>query len=145
MAGIKTKTFTIDNEKSRDNGKSYQITEMHVLDIDEWATRVGCAMARGGLNVRDLNLQNGLSTDTITGILELMNLGIQGLGNMPPQEVTELLTELVDRCVQFLPSGGKARALDIRNAGDVQDLKTLWLLRKEAFNLHVDFFAQDES
>ena len=32
---LKSITYTIDNEKSRDNGKSYLITEMHVLDIDE--------------------------------------------------------------------------------------------------------------
>ncbi len=142
----KTKVITIDNEKSRDNGKSYQITEMNVLDIDEWAIRVGCAMARGGLDVRNLNLQNGLSTDTITGILELMNLGIQGFGNMPPLEVVRLLNELVERCVKFIPSGGKPRALDIENANDVEEfVSTLWRLRKEAFNLHVGFFAQDES
>lgn len=64
---------------------------------------------------------------------------------MPPDEVLTLLTELVNRCVKFVPSEGMTRSLDIKNANDVQDLKTLWVLRKEAFNLHVDFFAQDES
>lgn len=142
---LKSITYTIDNEKSRDNGKSYLITEMHVLDIDEWSIRVGSAMARGGLDVRDINLANGISTETIGGILELMNLGIQGFGNMASQETIDLLNELVDRCVQFVPSGGKPRRLDIRDANDVQDLKTLWIIRKEAFNLHTGFFAQDES
>ena len=145
MAGLKEKTLTINNPKSRDNGKTYLITEMNILDIDEWAIRVGCAMARGGLDVRGMNLQNGLSTETISGILELLNIGIQGFGNMPPDEVLTLLTELVNRCVKSVPSEGMTRSLDIKNANDVQDLKTLWVLRKEAFNLHVDFFAQDES
>ena len=68
-----------------------------------------------------------------------------GLGNMPPREVMDLLTELVDRCVQFVPSDGIKRKLDIRNAKDVVEVKTLWILRKEAFNLHTGFFEQDKS
>lgn len=145
MAGLKERTITIDNEKSRDNGKKYHITEMNVLDIDEWSIRFGCAMARGGLDIRTINLQNGISSDTINGILELCNIGIMGLGNMPPREVMDLLTELVDRCVQFVPSDGIKRKLDIRNAKDVVEVKTLWILRKEAFNLHTGFFEQDKS
>lgn len=79
MAGLKEKTLTINNPKSRDNGKTYLITEMNILDIDEWAIRVGCAMARGGLDVRGMNLQNGLSTETISGILELLILAFKAL------------------------------------------------------------------
>ena len=142
----KTKTITIDNENSRDHGKSYQITEMAVLDIDEWAIRVGCAMARGGVNVKDLDLSGGIALGTVGGILDLVNLGIRGFGNMLPSEVVQLLNELVSRCVKVVTSSGTVRTLDINNASDVEEWRTtLWRLRTEAFQLHVDFFKQDES
>lgn len=142
---LKTKVITISNNKSRDYGNSYLITEMPILEIDEWSIRAGNAMAKGGLDIKKLGLENGINLTSITGILDLVSLGIQGFGNIDPSTTKELLTELVDRCVKFQTKDGKTRPLDILYASDVKDLKTLNTLRLEAFKLHIDFFAIDES
>ena len=132
-------------KRNRDTGKSYLITEMPVMQADNWANRVLGYIAKGGLDVRGLNLSNGLDTSSMGGILQLANLLIQGFGNIHPQIRQELLDELLYKTVKFIPSGGEPRTLDIEDAGDITEGSTLWFLRKEAINLHIDFFAQDES
>lgn len=131
--------------RNRDTGKSYLITEMPVLQADNWANRVLTALCSGGIDVRGLDISHGLDTSSMGGILQLANLAIQGFGNLKPYISQPLLDELIYKTVKFIPSGGEPRTLDIEDAGDVEEVTTLWFLRKEAFNLHVDFFAQDES
>lgn len=130
---------------NRDVGKKFLVTEMPVLQADNWANRVIGHMAKGGINVRELDLDGGLNTSSMGGMLQLANLGIQGFGNISPHIAQSLLDELIYKTIQFIPRGGEPRTLDIENANDVQEISTLWALRKEAFTLHVSFFTQDES
>lgn len=161
MSGLKTKTVVIqpkivvveekDKEgkvtgtkevevENRDVGKTYQIKEMNVLDIDNWSNRVLSNMAGGGLSLTNLDFSGGFDTSSLGGILQLAQLAIQGFGNIAPHISQELLDELVDKTVQFETSGGSLRKIDT-SAGDLQEVSTLWLLRKEAFLLHVGSFT----
>lgn len=128
---LKTKTVTI--EKGRDKGKKFEITEMPVAKIDNWAMRVLLALAGAGVEVAEAN----------EGMMGLAKVAFAALGKVPPAIAIPLMDELLE-CVQFVPNGGSPRPLDLE-LGDVQDFTSIWILRKEVFNLHIDFLQQEES
>lgn len=128
---LKTKTVTI--EKGRDKGKKFEITEMPVAKIDNWAMRVLMALAGAGVEVAEAN----------EGMMGLAKVAFAALGKVPPAIAIPLMDELLE-CVQFVPNGGSPRPLDLE-LGDVQDFTSIWILRKEVFNLHIDFLQQEES
>lgn len=147
----KTKTITL--ESGRDAGKSFLITEMPVTRADKWANTALLAMLRGGVDVGGVNF--GLIADTLGssdapkidpmgGMLELARVSIAGLGNVTEVVGQELLDQLIHDCVKAIPSGGSPRDL-LSIDDEIEDLKTLWVLRKESFLLHIDFLADGSS
>lgn len=147
----KTKTLVI--ESGRDQGKSFLITEMPVTRADKWANTALLAMLRGGVDVGNVNF--GLIADTIGagdapkidpmgGMLELARITIAGLGNVTETVGQELLDQLINDCVQVISSGGVVRQM-LSIDDEIEDLKTLWMLRKESFLLHIDFLAEGSS
>lgn len=147
----KTKTLVI--ESGRDQGKSFLITEMPVTRADKWANTALLAMLRGGVDVGNVNF--GLIADTIGvgdtpkidpmgGMLELARITIAGLGNVTETVGQELLDQLIDDCAQVISSGGVVRQM-LSIDDEIEDLKTLWMLRKESFLLHIDFLADGSS
>ena len=147
----KTKTITL--EKGRDKGKSFLITEMPVTRADKWANTALLAMLRGGVDVGNVNF--GLIADTIGvgdapkidpmgGMLELARITIAGLGNVTETVGQELLDQLINDCAQVVSSGGVVRQM-LSIDDEIEDLKTLWMLRKESFLLHIDFLADGSS
>lgn len=149
----KTKTITL--ESGRDSGKSFLITEMPVTRADKWANTALLAMLRGGVDVGGVNF--GLIADTLQksdtdapkidpmgGMLELARVSIAGLGNVTEHVGQELLDQLIHDCVKAIPSGGSPRDL-LSIDDEIEDLKTLWVLRKESFLLHIDFLADGSS
>ena len=147
----KTKTLVI--ESGRDQGKSFLITEMPVTRADKWANTALLAMLRGGVDVGNVNF--GLIADTIGvgdapkidpmgGMLELARITIAGLGNVTETVGQELLDQLINDCAQVISSGGVVRQM-LSIDDEIEDLKTLWMLRKESFLLHIDFLAEGSS
>ena len=157
----KKQTVTIDF-KGRDHGKSFQITEMSVNRADKWANTALLAMMRGGVDVGGVDFSLIMNTldsgdtpkvDVTGGMLELARVSIAGLGNVTEVVGQELLDQLINDCVKIIPTGGSPRTLimpnpddpDDETEGDVEELKTLWELRKTAFALHVSFLADGSS
>ena len=149
----KTKTLVI--ESGRDQGKSFLITEMPVTRADKWANTALLAMLRGGVDVGNVNF--GLIADTLQkkegdapkidqmgGMLELARITIAGLGNVTETVGQELLDQLINDCAQVISSGGVVRQM-LSIDDEIEDLKTLWMLRKESFLLHIDFLADGSS
>ena len=147
----KTKTLVIDS--GRDQGKSFLITEMPVTRADKWANTALLAMLRGGVDVGNVNF--GLIADTIGvgdapkidpmgGMLELARITIAGLGNVTETVGQELLDQLINDCAQVISSGGVVRQM-LSIDDEIEDLKTLWMLRKESLLLHIDFLADGSS
>ena len=147
----KTKTLVIDS--GRDEGKSFLITEMPVTRADKWANTALLAMLRGGVDVGNVNF--GLIADTIGvgdapkidpmgGMLELARITIAGLGNVTETVGQELLDQLINDCAQVISSGGVVRQM-LSVDDEIEDLKTLWMLRKESLLLHIDFLADGSS
>ena len=144
----KTKDVTIEN--GRDAGKTFRITEMPVTKADKWANTALLAMMRGGVDVGNVNFGaikstiTGDNVDPMGGMLELARISIAGLGNVTDEVGQELLDQLIDDCVKVVASSGTLR--DLLNVDDeIQDLKTLWTLRKESFLIHISFLAEGSS
>lgn len=147
----KTKTVVI--ESGRDNGKSFLVTEMPVTKADKWANTALLAMMRGGVDVGGVDFDligntlmpsDAPKIDVSGGMLELARISIAGLGNVTETVGQSLLDQLIEDCVQVVPTGGAARPMLSIDA-EIEDLKTLWTLRKEAFILHIDFLADGSS
>lgn len=128
----KEKTFSVD--AGRDAGKVFQIKEMPVMQADKWAQRALFAIAKSGVDASSIDLNGGM--------LEMAKFAFQSIGGIDPDTGGELLDELLT-CVEIIPSGGTPRSLVID--ADIEDVKTLYLLRKEALMLHIDFLAQGSS
>ncbi len=157
------KTKTVAIESGRDNGKSFLVTEMPVTKADKWANTALLAMMRGGVDVGGVNFDLIANTlmdqkkelpsgevvsvpkiDVSGGMLELARISIAGLGNVTETVGQSLLDQLIEDCVQVVPTGGAARPM-LSIDDEIEDLKTLWTLRKEAFILHIDFLADGSS
>lgn len=147
----KTKTVVI--ESGRDDGKSFLVTEMPVTKADKWANTALLAMMRGGVDVGGVNFDligntlmpsDAPKIDVSGGMLELARISIAGLGNVTETVGQSLLDQLIEDCVQVVPTGGAARPM-LSIDDEIEDLKTLWTLRKEAFILHIDFLADGSS
>lgn len=125
---LKSKEIII--EKGRDAGRRFIITEMPAAQADHWAMRALIALANSGVDFAGLNPNQGM--------MGMVGATLGALGKIKADDAIPLLNELLD-CVQIVPEGGDARALNL-DFNDVEDFTTLWRLRKEVFALHTDFF-----
>ena len=128
----KEKIYTI--EKGEDAGKTFLLKRMPMMQADRWAQKALFAIAHSGVDASGLDLKGGM--------VEMAKLAFSALGGIDPDTGGELLDELLT-CVQIIPSGGEPRNMIIDS--DIEDLRTLFVLRKEVFALHVDFLTQGSS
>jgi len=132
----KTKDITIPGERvdeqgSRDNGKTFRLTEMAAKPAEKWANRVFLALARSGLD-----LPSNLDTSGMSGIRQLAHL----VGHLRFPELDPLMDELMG-CILFVGDRGFTRKL-IEDGGpndDIEEATTRYFLRQEVIDLHVNF------
>ncbi|MDE1479977.1 hypothetical protein KKJ01_17565 [Xenorhabdus bovienii] len=125
------KSTTITIESGRDAGKTFVITEMPVIKADNWAMRAIFAVANGGIDIGDIRPEMGM--------MGMAQVAVKALSRIDPDVGIPLLDELLE-CVQIVPSGGNARSIEFNS--DISDVKTMFLLRKEVFVIHIDFLTQ---
>ena len=124
------RTETVEITEGRDAGKKYQITEMSAAAAEWWAFRALQAVASSNV---DLNLQAAMR--------ELAVQGIKALAGVTPDMARPLLDEMMS-CVQILvPATQKPRVL---LDGDIEDVKTRFMLRKAVMELHLGFSTGGE-
>lgn len=124
------RTETVEITEGRDAGKKYQITEMSAEAAEWWAFRALQAIAGADA---ELNLQAPLS--------DMAAQGIKALAKVHPDQAKPLLDEMMS-CVQILvPATQKPRPL---LDGDVEDVKTRFMLRKAVVELHLGFSTGGE-
>lgn len=124
----RTQTVTIDNEKSRDHGKSYVITEMPAEQAEWWAARAIQALLSENPDIGSLG---------DTPLAQVAAMGFKALGSLPPEKMKPLLDEMFTCVKMGLPNGQSRDLL----AGDIEEVMTRMQLRKDIFMLHVDFFT----
>ena len=117
---------TIETE-GRDKNKTFHIKEMSAWDAERWATRAFFAAMNAGVEVNEQVARSGMAGIAAAGLL--------AFGRVPYEVAQPLLDELLS-CVTYRYEHGKTRALVLE---DVEEPGTLFQLRAEALNLHINF------
>lgn len=123
----RTKVFKVDEPGSRDNGREYLLTEMDAEAAEWWAFQVLQAL-----------LGSDGDIDFNAPLAQMARQGLGALGKLPPESARPLLEQMMT-CVRVkLPGSNESREM---LPGDIEEVKTRVLIRKEVLELHVSFFA----
>ncbi len=120
-------TLTIGAE-GRDKGKVFVLTELSAYEAEEWAGRALFSLMNAGVEIPDKIAEAGLA-----GVAAM---GMKAIAKLPFESAKPLLDKMMD-CVQIQPSPNVTREL---MSGDVEEVATLFTLRKKVLGLHLDFF-----
>lgn len=133
------KEYTVTAE-GRDKGKIFVITEMHAVKGEDWAIRAIRLAQKGGADVPG-GLNAGIAGIAAIGILAILQGG-------EIDELRPLFREMLS-CVELMTDRAKMHTRPIivdsedDENNDIQEIKTLLLLRKEWLDLHLDFSIAD--
>lgn len=135
--GRKTIDYTVPGVRgsdigTRDNGKTFRITEMPAAQAFRWTTRLLLAASAGGLDLPPGTLEAGPAG--------LAAVGIQALGHVSYDLAAPLLDEMLT-CVQYVPeaAGVAPQRLMGGEACQVEEIKTFAILHAKVFELHTGF------
>lgn len=134
----KTATVTISDPASserpagRDHGKQFHLTEMPALQTERWATRALLALAASGVV-----LPEGWQD---AGAAALAGVALSALAGVSYHDLAPLLNEMLE-CVEVLPDPKNHAVRRPLGSGedDIEEVSTYLTLRREVFNLHMDF------
>lgn len=128
------KESTFIAESGRDKGKQYLITEMSATQAENWAIKALLAVGNAGIEIPEELASQGMAG--------LMAVSYMNLLKIPFESARPLLDEMMT-CVQYVPSPNLKRPLI---EDDIEEVSTRLQIRKEVWNLHLDFFfAESES
>lgn len=131
-------TIKITDEKlaGRDVGKEFVITEMSAFQTEMWSFRALQLLSKEKLQINDfLNDDGGVSLNA----LKIFQVGLNSLSQCNPLEVKELFDEMME-CIKIkMPGGGTRNIID--GSDDIEEIYTIYKLRKEWFNLNFSFFT----
>ncbi|MGS1109033.1 hypothetical protein ACVCNH_22440 [Achromobacter anxifer] len=115
--------------EGRDKGKVFILTELSAYEAEEWAGRALFSLMNAGVEIPDNIAEAGLA-----GVAAM---GMKAIAKLPFESAKPLLDKMMD-CVQIQPSPNVTREL---MSGDVEEVATLFTLRKKVLGLHLDFFT----
>jgi len=115
----------------RDAGKQFHITEMSATQAENWAFKVVLAIGASGIEIPDNLAAQGMAGLLAVGYLNLLKI---------PFEVAQPLLNEMMGCVQVVPSPNVKRPLI---EDDIEEVKTRLSLRKAVWDLHMDFFLEE--
>lgn len=126
---IKVRDITIEDEASRDHGKTYRLTEMPAIPLDKWVARALLALGKSGVDIPDEVRQQGAAA--------IMTIGIRAFVGVQFADAEPLMDEMLD-CITFVPD---LKHPDARKLfpGDIEEVETLWHLRGQLMELHTGF------
>jgi hypothetical protein len=125
----RTADITITAE-GRDRGKVFRLTEMSARQAEEWATRALIALAKSGVEIPDDIVNRGLAGVAALGFMALRGLSFS--------DAKPLLDEMMT-CVLFVPDPKRPAVARNLVEDDIEEVGTFFEIRKEVFQLHVDF------
>lgn len=128
--GLKTAIVVITT-KNRDEGKKYLLTEMPARRAERWGRHAVAALNRSDLDAREEIKQ--------LGMLGFYLVGLQALAGGDVEKVDVLMDEMLER-IQIIET---AVTRPLGGDGDIEEVTTLYQLRKELIELHMGFtFAE---
>ena len=127
----KTLTYAVDSE-GRDKGKTFLITEMPATKAEDWAIRAMFALGAANVDIPEGALQLGMAA--------LAEIGLKKLFAVEAAQMRPLLSELME-CVEFVPNPQKptVKVGYPLFESQVEEVKTLLVLKWEVLKLHLDF------
>ncbi len=126
----RTATVTV-TAPGRDQGKTFELTEMSAAQAEDWALRAFLALARSGVEIPE--------DVEASGFAGIASLGLRAFGGMTHADAKPLMDEMFTSCVQHVPD---ARNPLVRRGlvdDDTEEVGTRLWLRGEVLKLHVDF------
>ena len=126
----KTKYVTVPATGGRDAGKCFLLTEMDAVRTEKWAGRALLAIAASGIDIPPEVLRMGAGA--------VVAAGFRALTTVAFADAEPLLDEML-QCVQFVPDARKKDVLRPLDLEDIEEVKTILLLRSEVIELHVGF------
>lgn len=120
-------------DDGRDKGKRFLITEMGARQTERWAARAFMALARSGID---------LPAAAIGGMAQLAQAGFMALAQANFHEIEPLMDEIM-ACVEILPNPGNSGVHRTLTDDDIEEVKTLFDLKREWWTLHTAFFFND--
>jgi hypothetical protein len=121
----KVQSVIID-DKGRDYGKEFIITEMSSYSAERWALKALSALIKAGFEI----------PDETAGMAGIATAGFEAIGKLDFEIAEPLLDEMFD-CIKIKPSE-KAPARNLID-DDIEEIKTRIKLRMEVFKLHLGF------
>lgn len=132
----KEQVITIAN--GRDAGKRFKLVEMGAYQTEAWLTRALLVLMSGNAELKDDD--NGLA-----GLAKIANQGLSLLSKVEYAKAKPLIDDLM-ACCYYLPEKTDTQVQLTPNNIDsiVEDVKTLFELKKAVFGLHFDFFQKGD-
>lgn len=124
-----TITYTVTDD-NRDNGKTFQITEMSAAQAEAWAMRAILALMDG-----KVELPEGAELEGMAGIAKL---GIKALAGLRWEVAEPLMKEMFD-CIQIIPDPSRPQIVRPLIEQDIEEIMTRVKLRGEVWALHTGF------
>jgi hypothetical protein len=121
----KVQSIIID-DKGRDYGKEFVITEMSSYAAERWALKALSALIKAGFEI----------PDETAGMAGIATAGFEAIGKLDFEIAEPLLDEMFD-CIKIKPSE-KAPPRNLID-DDIEEIKTRIKLRMEVFKLHLGF------
>ena len=127
----KSITYTVDAE-GRDKGKQFLITEMAATKAEDWAIRAMLALGSANVEIPSGALQLGMAA--------LAQIGFMKMFAVSPERMKPMLSELME-CVELIPNPKKPQVKISYPAleSQIEEIKTLLVLKWEVLKLHMDF------
>jgi len=129
-------TYTVTDSKSRDDGKTYVITEKSAYDAEKWAIRAFFVISNAGIDIPDDPVSLGME-----GLVRwLIGHGLDALQRVQfSPEVADLLDDMMT-CVRIMPDSNKPNVIrDLIQEDDIEEVKTRLILRREVIQAHLVF------
>lgn len=125
----KIMNYTV-NDKNRDFGKVFVLTEMPSSKSESWAMRALFALMASGVDVPE-GVEN-------MGMAALAELGLKALSGLKWEAAEPLLEEMWD-CIQIMPDPAKPHIVRKVFHEDIEELMTRVKLRGQVWKLHTGF------
>jgi hypothetical protein len=125
----KTINITIQDE-GRDKGKVFVLTEKPAIQADKWGIRALLALSKSGVPIPQEFME--------MGIIGVLAVGIHRLAGVSFADLEPLLDEMLT-CVEIMPTPARPDVIRALLPDDIEEVKTLQILRMEVFRLHTGF------
>jgi hypothetical protein len=123
-----------ETSEGRDKGKVFVITEMSAAQAERWSMKLLLALIRSGVN-----LPEDFANSGIAGIAQL---GIKALAEIPWTDLDPMLEEMMS-CIKYIPEPSRPQVVRPLFDGDIEEIRTSVMLRKEWLTMHLGFLMAD--